>query len=95
MWWRWGRAGYGYVSNLGHGTQIRAREGEEVDGLLIANAEATRHASKVATGYQQPTMWCVTAGYAQTTQSTDSGETHVDAGGARRRESPRGPYNYF
>jgi hypothetical protein len=40
-------------------------EGEEVDGLLIAHAVATRPANTVATGYHQPTMWSVAAGYAQ------------------------------
>ncbi len=38
-------------------------EGEEVHGLLIAHAVATRHANKVSTGYHQPTMWSVAAGY--------------------------------
>jgi hypothetical protein len=48
-------------------------ESEEVDGLLIAHAVATGHANKLATGYQQPSMWSVAAGYAQRMQPMGSG----------------------
>ncbi len=44
---------------------LHHREREEVDGLLIADAVARGHASKVATGYRQLGLWSVATGYAQ------------------------------